>query len=306
MLTSLRKKILPIILLLASPLSIAAPYSSVVVFGDSLSDNGNLAASVPSYDFLNSKPYNHGFNNGLPAVEQLAKLLNLPLMPSRYFTVPGLGSNFAVAGARAAGSAAIDLNSQVAAFLAGKKNKAPSDALYVVFIGGNDIRDMRDQTNDKTANQLLEKLGSNVKANLVQLLNAGAKNVLVVNAPDIGKIPETSALASKKYGLAKRAYQKTVAFNNKLADVVMQVEKQSKTDIVLFDLQAFFNNIITDSKAYHFNDTTHACFSSVSFVFYPICNATKIDSFVFFDEIHPTQRVHERLGRAFFAAMPEN
>ncbi|SJM93174.1 hypothetical protein CRENPOLYSF2_3120001 [Crenothrix polyspora] len=30
-----------------------------------------------------------------------------------------------------------------------------------------------------------------------------------------------------------------------------------------------------------------------------------MNSFVFFDEIHPTQRVHERLGRALFSVVPE-
>jgi phospholipase/lecithinase/hemolysin len=68
MIKNLHKQILLCILLLA-PLSLtAAPFSKLVVFGDSLSDNGNLATLVPEYNFLNAPPYQHGFNNGMPAV----------------------------------------------------------------------------------------------------------------------------------------------------------------------------------------------------------------------------------------------
>ncbi|MEQ1740313.1 MAG: hypothetical protein ABL884_10415, partial [Methyloglobulus sp.] len=58
-------------------------------------------------------------------------------------------------------------------------------------------------------------------------------------------------------------------------------------------------------KAYHFFNTNEACYSSAFFGYYPICDSTKMDSFVYFDEIHPTQRVHERLGRALFSVAPE-
>ncbi|MEQ1740603.1 MAG: hypothetical protein ABL884_11930 [Methyloglobulus sp.] len=62
MIKDLYKQILLCVFLLA-PLSLtAAPFNKLVVFGDSLSDSGNLAI-LPDYNFLNAPPYQHGFNN---------------------------------------------------------------------------------------------------------------------------------------------------------------------------------------------------------------------------------------------------
>jgi phospholipase/lecithinase/hemolysin len=305
MIKNLHKKILLCILLLA-PLSLtAAPFSKLVVFGDSLSDNGNLAI-LPGYNFLNAPPYQHGFNNGTPAVAHLAKFLDLPLVPSLFFSGPVYGNNFAVAGAKAAGNRGIDLNTQLAAFLASQGGNAPDGTLYIIFIGGNDIRDMRDQTNGKAAHEVLDKAIRNIKSTLSQLLDAGATHFLVVNSPDIGNIPETRALAGKNYNLIRRSSLYTYAYNKKLAETVNHMARRNKNgNFVLFDLLTFFNGIAGNGKAYNFIKTNEACYSSAIFQYYPNCDKDKMDSFVYFDEIHPTQRVHERLGRALFAVVPE-
>lgn len=306
MLNQLYKKILLIIVLL-SPLSLnAASFSGMVVFGDSLSDNGNLAV-LPNYAFLNQAPYQHGFNNGQPAVAQLAQLLNLPLNPSLYLTGQVVGNNFAVAGARAAGNSAIDLSNQVNAFLGNQAGQATADKLYIIFIGGNDIRDMRNQTNDAQATALLNSASTNIKMALTKLIDAGAKNILVVNAPDIGMIPETQLLAAayNNPALITKATENTTAFNKKLAQTVSVVEKKKAVDIIVFNLKGFFSSLAKNNKAYLFDNTKQACYSSDTFNYYPPCDATTMDSFLFFDEIHPSQRVHQRLGRALFAIVPE-
>ena len=65
------------ILLLATPFTNASFYSTLVVYGDSLSDNGNLYSAIgypPS-------PYFQGrFSNGPVAAEQLAAALGVPLL----------------------------------------------------------------------------------------------------------------------------------------------------------------------------------------------------------------------------------
>jgi len=311
---SMYKKILICIVLLV-PLSLtAAPYTKLVVFGDSLSDNGNLAfaATIPAtglehYNFLNQPPYRHGFNNGDPAVLQLANLLNLPLTPSLYLVGLLEGNNFAVAGARAAGNLGIDLNAQVATFLASQAGVAPNDALYIIFIGGNDIRDMRDAADDKTARTILHNATHNIENALSQLHAAGANHFLVVNSPDIGKIPETraKALASHNYHLIEQASRKTIAYNKELAETVQETKKQKDVSIVLFDLFKFFNGIVGNGRAYHFSNTKEGCLIMETTIYSTICDENKIDSFIYLDQIHPTQRVHERLGRALFAVIPE-
>ncbi|SJM90202.1 SGNH/GDSL hydrolase family protein [Crenothrix polyspora] len=304
MLTCLYKKILLCVALLAPLPLIAAPYTKLVVFGDSLSDSGNLA-SLPTYSFLNKSPYQHGFTNGAMAVSYLAKFLGLPLKPSLHLDGTVNGNNFSVAGARAAGISGIDLNAQLAVFLQSQAGKARADTLYVIFLGGNDIRDMRDQP-EKAAAALLNKATSNIQSALSQLATAGATHFLVVNSPDIGSIPETHALAAaSKPNLVSYASQRTSLFNKKLAQTVAQIDKKKGVKIVLFDLLSFFKGLGNNGKAYNFNDTQQACYSSAGFKYYPACNNAKMNSFLFFDEIHPTQRVHERLGRALFSVVPE-
>jgi phospholipase/lecithinase/hemolysin len=292
------KILLSIILLMPLQL-IAAPYKKIVVFGDSLSDMGNLAA-VPAYSFLNRLPYQHGLTNGLTAVGHLAKLLNLPLKPSLHLSGKVAGSNFAVAGARTAVNDIGDFGAQISAFLASQANKARPDSLYVIFLGGNDVRDMRNQS-DALATTVLNNATKNIQKALTQLMAAGATHFLVVNVPDLGLVPEMQG----KPALMKRSSQKSAAFNKMLIQATAQASKRKAVTIVLFDLLTFLNGIVGNGKAYHFNNTQQACYSSVTFKYYPQCNSAKMNSFFFFDDIHPTQRVHERLGRALFAAVPE-
>jgi phospholipase/lecithinase/hemolysin len=306
-------------ILLLTPLSLTAgAFDKLIVFGDSLSDNGNLA-SLADFIFLTNPnlPYHKGFTNGPTAVEHLAKSLVLPLDPSLYLTTPPqniTGNNFAVAGAKAAGIRGIDLTTQFAAFLTSPVGNISKDTLYIIFIGGNDIRDMRDQKNEKMAHDILNTAASNIKSILSNLVNAGAAHIMVVNSPDIGKIPETQMLAqaTNDHNLIRRASKLTDAYNEKLAEIVKHTEKRKDIDIVLFDVQTFFDGLVNNGQAYLFSNTKDACFTSdfnsISFLsYYPNCNKDKLDNnaYVYFDEIHPSQRVHERVGRAMFAAIPE-
>jgi phospholipase/lecithinase/hemolysin len=190
--------------------------------------------------------------------------------------------------------------------LASQGGNAPDDTLYIIFIGGNDIRDMRDATDDNMARTILHTATHNIENALSQLHAAGANHFLVINSPDIGEIPETraKALATHNYRLIERTSQKTTAYNKELAETVQETKKQKDISIVLFDLFKFFNGIVGNAKAYHFSNNKEGCLIEDT-VFSTICDETKIDSFVYFDQIHPTQRVHERLGRALFAVIPE-
>lgn len=318
--TQFFRSLLLITCLLPSLPSLAGSYNKMFVFGDSLSDSGNLAtlaAFAPDgsgpdeFRFLNDAPYFHGFTTGPTAVFRLADLLQVPnFKPSLYLLDTIDGTNYAVAGARAASNDPIDLNTQVGAFLASLQaqgGKVPSDALYILFIGGNDIRDMRNAVDLKTAYSILYKAKQNIRNNLLLLISLGAKHIMVVNSPNIGNLPETKLIAqqSNNPNIIKKATLFTLAYNQALVDTVKDIEKNTQRDLVLFDVFTFFNNIVKDSRSLLFSNAKDACFSSVAFDYYPICDSSHLDAFVYFDEIHPTQRVHERVGRAMFAMVPE-
>ena len=80
----------------------AQGFSNMYIFGDSLSDTGNRATvtgDFPAPFFMNR------VSNGQVAVEVLATSLGLSADASRHLVGPAVGTNYAVAGARAGGLA---------------------------------------------------------------------------------------------------------------------------------------------------------------------------------------------------------
>jgi outer membrane lipase/esterase len=274
-------------------------FREIIIFGDSLSDTGNLA-SLPEFGFLNNPPFDRGFSNGPRAVEVLASSIGLEVDPSLHLVGPPVGTNFAVSGARARGTDPIDLPAQIGIFLLNNGGTAPSDALYVVFIGGNDVRDARDEPNKHLAKGIIRDAVKSINVSVRSLVAAGAKAIMVINVPDIGATPESQQSSDEE--LSERATELTKQFNKELSGRMHRIERDLNLDLIDFNLFQFFRFVIKNSIALGFTDNDDACFSSVIFIFHPDCN---FDKFVFFDEFHPTKRVHERVGRALFAIVPE-
>lgn len=282
-------------------------FSNLYVFGDSMSDAGNLA-SLPEFEFLLESPYDEGFSNGPRAVEVLAGYLELSADPSLYLIGPSVGTNYAVAGARAAGDEVIDLKAQVARFIYDHTGSVPSDALYIIFIGGNDVRDARDEPDLKTARSLVDRAAQAIDQELRTLIASGAEAILIVNAPDIGALPETHLIAEflNNSNFILRATRLTEEFNRKLTRKVNKTERDFHIDLVQFDLFSSMDFLMENNDALGFTNISAACFSSVTFTYDPEClDGEAFDQFMFFDEIHPTARVHERTGRALYATIPE-
>ena len=138
---NLSKIILALLLIFSSWVQADTSFSRVYVFGDSLSDTGNLASIFGPFPM--PPFYKNRVSNGPVGVEVLAQKLGHTAEASLHLIGPSVGSNYAVAGANALGSDPIDLGTQVLAFQANHGFIAPPDALYVVFIGGNDVRSSR-------------------------------------------------------------------------------------------------------------------------------------------------------------------
>ena len=206
----------------------AGPYSAEYVFGDSLSDNGNAAELYNVAFFAGPPPapphgfypgnfpdppsYHDSFTNGPVAVQLLAQSLGLNANPSLWVTgfsdpaglfggpsfVPG--TNYAVGGATAVlgpppppGVPNTNLPSQVGAFSLHEGGVADPNALYVVMIGGNDVRNAAlggTGTVDATGTLAIEN-GVHAELTAISTLShEGARDFLVVNVPNVGVIPE--------------------------------------------------------------------------------------------------------------------
>jgi outer membrane lipase/esterase len=306
----------------------AGSYSNLYVFGDSLSDTGNLQALVQD------QVTPARFTNGPVAVEVVAAALGLTLSNSYHLLGGALpfGNNFAIAGAKAVdddgneSTPDINLPTQVNAFLQIHGGAAPSDALYIVLIGGNDIRAARAirasglladspaerEATREAANASIQAAVESEKAQILKLIASGAREILVINAPDIGAIPETDMVTAGLLAAASsRKDQRNAArlpeitstlsaqYNQKLARKVRQIERQTRLNIVAYDLFGFLAEQIDSADDFGYTNTSDACifvFSQAGAI-NPACTDFPVASgFLFWDEIHPTTQAHQNAG----------
>ena len=301
----LRRATLFICLLFVLPVNADQSFSSMYIFGDSLSDTGNAASIVgdfpPPYD-------NKRASNGPVAVEVLADNLGLSADASLYLIGQNAGTNYAVASASAGGSEIIDLTGQVNVFLAVHGFSAPDDALYIVFIGGNDVRGVREIQDKQSVDIVLQNAVDNIKQNIHNLIMSGAKSIVLVNSIDVGNIPETLLLAQllNDPKLIKRTTKRTRHFNKLLKKSLHGLEKDYDIEIAKFDAFKFIRKVIAKSESFGFNFVNEPCFYRSTLTFNPDCNfGLNANEFLFFDEIHPTTKGHMLIGNAMLEAVEE-
>ena len=281
-------------------------FNRLFVLGDSLSDMGNLA-STGQIPFLAGPPYEQGrFTNGPVAVELLAQSLGLELKPSLHLVQQFSGTNFAVAGAKAGGQDPIDLATQLGALLATNPGGFAPNDLFILMFGGNDIRGTRTIASNRASFPVLLEAAEKVAQAAALLLNAGARNIMVVNAPDIGLIPETDLVTRLDTSLSRRLTARSKVFNFYLIRAVLRLRRQTDAHIVPVDLFGFLANLTTNGKDLGYNNVTDACFVQTGIlssdqIQNPQCD---FDRFLFFDAIHPSAITHQRAAKFLESVVP--
>ncbi|MCX6596126.1 MAG: SGNH/GDSL hydrolase family protein, partial [Acidobacteria bacterium] len=270
----------------------AGQFTSIVAFGDSLADTGNAYIGT-GWVTPPSPPFYPGvFSNGPNWLQYLGAGLGLPVAPFL-----GGGTNYAIGGATTgldgvvAGTGVL---SQVGAYATSVGNVADPNALYVLTGGGNDIRAAAGVTSDPLA---LYGAGQTAASNLLNialgLYLGGARNFMFMTLPDVGLAPDVMAL-----GKSVEASIATKGFN----DVINAIPAKSQgARLYTVDFAGLAAAIYDDtknnsSKKYGFTNLTTPCIGS-----FPDTCATSL----FFDDLHPTARVHQLLGQAALSQVPE-
>lgn len=267
-----------LIAVINAPLS-AHAFSAMYVFGDSLSDSGNIHSLVG----IPVAPYVDGyFSNGPVWVQTLASRLGLPA------TTPSNlgGNNYAWGGARISGAGfPSSLVAQQQTYLGDTGGVADPDALYVVWGGGNDVRNNDDANGPTDIGTIISNLAA-----------AGATNFLVPNLPDIGLTPESLAGLAPG-GDAALMTALTLAHNTALATQVADLSAADPSlNIVLFDVFSIFNMLVADPAAFGFANANAACYEGLLGTGGPGAVCANPDEYVFWDGIHPTATAHALLG----------
>ncbi len=279
------------------------PFTSLVVFGDSLLDSGQ-AYALSEGVYPPSPPYAQRFSNGLVISEYLAGALGLPLLPA---SMPG-GTNYAVGGATTGTKnvswetdipsglksiAALQhtgITTQVGEFLASGPPVDRSRALFVVWGGPNDLvlAHLTDGDIEAAAGAAVGNLVGAVEA----LALGGGQHFLVPNMVDLGQTPEFRGT-----DLEVPLRVLTLGFNAALGDAMADLETGLGVDIVLYDTFGAFADVRANPEAFGFTNVTDQCLADVD-AFLAGC-----PGYVFFDFTHPTSQVHRHLGLRFHAAV---
>ena len=287
------------------------PLSQIVIFGDSLSDTGNAFVlqrvnnTPPAYSvdalLVPDDAYargGHHFTNGATWAEDLARPLGLAADVGPAFRAANhLATNYAVGGARAANDGNnVNLPVQVQDFLEDFGNSAPSDALYVIEIGGNDVRDALAALLTGQDPALVIGAGvASIGTNIGTLYAAGARRFLVWNVANIGLSPAVRTLdAQFGPGIAGAADSLVQGFNANLGGILATLQQTLPgIEILEFDLYGEFNAIVTNPALFGLTDVVDACIAPNVPPF--VC--TNPDQYVFWDGIHPTKVVHAIIAR---------
>lgn len=283
-----------------------APFDRLVVFGTSLSDPGNafaLAGNVntpPDYSvdmfLVPDRPFargGHHFSNGATWVEQLARQLGLAASANPAFRGSNSqATNYAVGGARARDTGFLfDLPEQIEAFL-NNVYSAPEGALYVIEMGGNDLRDAlvaAAQTGDPAAAlAIAQEAVDSINDQVMRLYVAGARNFLVWTAPDIGLTPAIN----RDPVAAGFANQLAQFFNGYLQGRLAQLGTMPGIRITLLDVYAKLNTVHAQPQLFDLRNVTSACITPSV----PPFACKKPDEFLFWDGIHPTKAGHAILA----------
>jgi len=279
----------------------------LVVFGDSLSDDGNsfvaTKGQVPpgppagaygeTFDgtgavFLGRFTDGQNWVDYFPGI---AEQFGVHIPPvTAYQQNPNIDSatDFAVGGATSADLNAIDsalggLLTQINNYGTYIKSHAnAADDLCVIWIGPNDF--------DFAAQIKPTDTVANIKGAIENLYLAGARNFVVVTIADFALTPRVKALGG---AAVFAATQFVVTANVLLAVELPRLAFARQISIDLVDINAIFIPLVLSPASFGFTNSTTPALAALA------ANPnTDPNDYVFWDDFHPTTKVH-KLAAAF-------
>lgn len=266
-------------------------FSDIVVFGDSLSDSGNIySATDGTYP---PEPYQGRYSDGPVWVEYLAKSLG----------ISGKFCNYAFGGAKTGLSNPDEMDApgfltQVAAYTelltaSGTFFTAfpqPGETLFIIWIGANDFLGTLTDPSAAVSDAVV-----NIQTGMTQLVDGGAGKFLVVNLPDLGLTPRMNNDAAASAG----ATQIASLFNSALESMLAQFESDHPgVVIVRLDTFSMLQDIIAHPDSWGFNNVTEPQLDTDTGI-------VAQGRYFFWDGIHPTTAAHKVIARQVATILQE-
>ncbi len=251
------------------------PFSRLFVFGDSLSDTGNLfrlSGGVPP------PPYFEGrFSNGHVWVEYLADALDMEIADGDNYAVGGATTGFINSNNGLNGRDYPGLQGEVAEFEATRSAAEAQGALFTVWAGANDFF-----AGGQTPAQLIGNGVSNTVQAIQRLSQAGARYIIVVNLPDLGLTPRA------RRANAGAALTQLSAMYNLVLESALDDLASAGIPTIRVDAFTTLRQMVTQPAQFGFTDVTD-----------PLIEVGGNPAqFLFWDDIHPTTAGHAVFAEA--------
>jgi lysophospholipase L1-like esterase len=305
-------------------------FSGVYVFGDSLVDPGNALkaakafAALPFVSLPNGAPtadkgyfegrFTDGYNFADLISNKLLGTATKTTFPYGFedpvFGIPipfvnrpeGNNLSFAYGGSQALQGVepVPDLDGQTDIY----QNYTPDpNALYIVNIGGNDVRELVPGTGDPALGNVvaahLSAIAGEIAQEVDQLYQRGARHVLVTGIPDVGLIPEYG-------GTVNEAARRSLAteYSERLDDLVdtalARLTLPAGASLYDFDFIGLADAVVADPAARRFTNVTDARTSVQAGALDPLGSG-----FLFFDKIHPSAQAHAQIAAAILESLQD-
>lgn len=303
----------------------AVSFTGLNVFGDSLSDTGNLfnvtdalASPFGLSGLPPSPPYDQRNSNGPIWIDNLEQALGLSptlstdLLLNPTTVSPTEGINFAFGGALSSDVHILDddlpsfldglfpgFQNQIDAFTALSAVIPPDpNALYVVWVGGNDYNEAffnPTSLGDLSLAELPNFVTDNIIDGLTQLNSLGAKEFLVVNLPPLGEVPFADTLDEDLPQDIPRILNRLSSAHNRLLSEKLSFfdRRQPDANIITLDIDNLFDDILANPASFGLTNVTEPCLINFQpvFQFDGICENP--DEYLFWDDIHPTTAAYQ-------------
>ena len=277
----------------------ARPITDLYVFGDSLSDSGNLFALTGNEP--ESPPYFEGrFSDGPVWFERLAAMLELDIDFNVSVLDDPLANDQAFGGAQSGfGSLSgnsIGVLSQVENFTAAGGSFGRDD-LIVIWVGANDYFSV------VNANPLV--VVGNIMTAVRRLSRIGARRFFIVNLPNLGDTP--LGISTKTQDVLNFA---TKAHNDLLKAKVAGLRLFSRREFALFDVNATFKQVVANPEAFGFENVTTPCLlprldgsTRPSGLCPPQGDSFESNGVLFWDLVHPAKGGHRNIAIAAHSSL---
>ena len=280
----------------------AVDFERMFIFGDSLSDPGNMHAmtgqtSQPPYMLVPFLPYDFDgfhYSDGKTWAQWLARHLEMKRSGQAALLAPGVNGNYAFGRARVGSTAPADTvpaTEQLVRYLNDHGGSADANALYVLQFGGNDVRDALFTlltTRDPAAAQGVIEVAVQTELGIIQqLTQLGAQQFLIVNVPNIAFAPATKMGGPEAVFFADMF---TNGYNAGLETGLQALEAAFGISIQRLDLHALSSAILTDPGAFGIQNAETPCLMFMTTV-NVLCD--RPNKYFFLDGIHPTAKIHK-------------